>query len=152
MMVPKFRAYIKDLDDLELDFIEIPHEGHFVYGNLIKGGTYSDTDAIVGNLIEVTDEYVNPEWWCSIEKGSAEQATGLEDSNGKEIYVGDIVKSSYKYAQPKISQVIMEDGNSYILGEDLATGNEMLVSDYINEIEVIGNVHENLDLLGAQHE
>ena len=41
----------------------------------------------------------------------------------------------------------MEDGNSYILGEDLATGNEMLVSDYINEIEVIGNVHENLNLL-----
>ena len=147
-----YRAYIKDLDDLELDFTEIPHEGHFVYGNLIKGGTYSDMDAIVGDLIEVTDEYVNPEWWCSIEKGSAEQYTGLKDSNGKEIYVGDIGKSSYKYAQPKISQVIMEDGNSYILGEDLATGNEMLVSDYINEIEVIGNVYENLDLLGAQHE
>ncbi|MCM6825111.1 YopX family protein, partial [Levilactobacillus brevis] len=65
---------------------------------------------------------------------------------------GDIVKSSYKYAQPKISQVIMEDGNSYILGEDLATGNEMLVSDHINEIEVIGNVHTNPELLEAQHD
>ena len=75
--------------------------------------------------------------------------TGLKDANGKEIYVGDIVKSGYKYAQPKISQVIMEYGNSYILGEDLATGNEMLVSDHINEIEVIGNMHENLDLLEA---
>ncbi|WP_226458058.1 YopX family protein [Levilactobacillus brevis] len=78
--------------------------------------------------------------------------TGLKDANGKEIYEGDIVKSSYKYAQPKISQVIMEDGNSYILGEDLATGNEMLVSDHINEIEVIGNMYENLELLEAQHE
>jgi len=142
-----YRLYIKNLDDLELDFTEIPHEGHFVYGNLIKGGTYSDTDAIVGDLIKVTDEYINTEWWCSIEKGSAEQYTGLKDSNGKEIYVGDIVKSSYKYAQPKISQVIMEDGNSYIVGEDLATGNEMLVSDHVNEIEVIGNVHMNLELL-----
>ena len=46
----------------------------------------------------------------------------------------------------------MEDGNSYILREDLATGNEMLVSDYINEIEVIGNVHTNPELLGAQNE
>lgn len=81
-----------------------------------------------------------------------EQFTGLKDANGKEIYVGDIVKSSYKYAQPKISQVIMEDGNSYILGEDLATGNEMLVSDHINEIEVIGNVHTNPELLEAQHD
>ncbi|MCT3306527.1 hypothetical protein EFP30_09170, partial [Lactiplantibacillus pentosus] len=52
-----------------------------------------------------------------------------------------------KYAQPNISQIIMEDGNSYITGEDLATGNEMLVSDHIGEIEVIGNVHENPELL-----
>jgi len=70
-----------------------------------------------------------------------EQFTGLKDVNGKAIYEGDIVKSSYKYAQPKISEVIMEYGNSYILGEDLSTGNEMLVSDHINEIEVIGNMH-----------
>lgn len=78
-----------------------------------------------------------------------EQFTGLTDVNGKDIYEGDIIKSNYKYAQPKISQIIMEDGNSYIAGEDLATGNEMLVSDHVDEIEVIGNVHENPELLEA---
>ncbi|MCG0772121.1 hypothetical protein IMAU10062_01258 [Lactiplantibacillus plantarum] len=76
-----------------------------------------------------------------------EQFTGLTDVNGKDIYEGDIVKSNYKYAQPKVSQIIIEDGNSYILGEDLATGNEMLVSEHVGEIEVIGNVHENAELL-----
>ncbi|MDB1562981.1 YopX family protein [Pediococcus pentosaceus] len=76
-----------------------------------------------------------------------EQFTGLTDVNGKDIYEGDIIKSNYKYAQPKSSQIIVEDGNSYILGEDLATGNEMLVSDHIGEIEVIGNVHTNSELL-----
>jgi len=78
-----------------------------------------------------------------------EQLTGLKDVNGKPIYDGDIVKSNYKYAQPKISQIIMEDGNSYIAGEDLATGNEMLVSDHVEEIEIIGNVHTDGDLIAT---
>lgn len=76
-----------------------------------------------------------------------EQFTGLKDVNDKDIYEGDIIKSNYKYAQPKISQIIMENGNSYIAGEDLATGNEMLVSDHVEEIEVVGNIHTNPELL-----
>ena len=76
-----------------------------------------------------------------------EQFTGLTDANGKPIYEGDIIESDYKYAQPKVSRIMSEKGNSYILGEDLATGNEMLVSDHISEIKVIGNVHKNTELL-----
>jgi len=136
MMVPKFRAW--DADSKKYWNIENWHvEDEYV------------------DLIEPNNSNADPKakrTWKRESDVVIEQSTGLTDINDKDIYVGDIVKSSYKYAQPKISQVIMEDGNSYILGEDLATGNEMLVSDHINEIEVIGNVHENLDLLETQHD
>ena len=102
-------------------------------------GTPSSVNVIVNRKNETWD----------IENDDVEllQYTGLKDVNGKEIYESDIIKSSYKYAQPKVSQIIIENGNSYILGEDLATGNEMLVSDHISEIKVIGNVHANPELL-----
>lgn len=136
MMVPKFRAW-NGYRKIMADYVSAIQNGD-------TQGTPSSVNVIVNGK--------NETWDIKNDHVELLQSTGLKDVNGKEIYVGDIVKSSYKYAQPKISQVIMEDGNSYILGEDLATGNEMLVSDHINEIEVIGNVHTNPELLEAQHD
>ncbi|WP_354632621.1 YopX family protein [Levilactobacillus brevis] len=137
-MIPKFRVWDETQHKmLQVDCIEfIDGKAYWVEASPADGNVQGGNDGPVGDNSQL----------------KLEQYTGLKDANGKEIYEGDIVKSSYKYAQPKISQVIMEDGNSYILGEDLATGNEMLVSDHINEIEVIGNMYENLELLEAQHE
>ncbi|WP_225427460.1 YopX family protein, partial [Levilactobacillus brevis] len=125
-MIPKFRVWDETQHKmLQVDCIEfIDGKAYWVEASPADGNVQGGNDGPVGDNSQL----------------KLEQYTGLKDANGKEIYEGDIVKSSYKYAQPKISQVIMEDGNSYILGEDLATGNEMLVSDHINEIEVIGNV------------
>ncbi|MBU5273749.1 YopX family protein [Levilactobacillus brevis] len=129
IMIPKFRVWDETQHKmLQVDCIEfIDGKAYWVEASPADGNVQGGNDGPVGDNSQL----------------KLEQYTGLKDANGKEIYEGDIVKSSYKYAQPKISQVIMEDGNSYILGEDLATGNEMLVSDHINEIEVIGNVHTN---------
>ena len=137
-MIPKFRVWDETQHKmLQVDYIEfIDGKAYWVEASPADGNVQGGNDGPVGDNSQL----------------KLEQYTGLKDANGKEIYEGDIVKSSYKYAQPKISQVIMEDGNSYILGEDLATGNEMLVSDHINEIEVIGNVHTNPELLEAQHD
>ena len=147
-MVPKFRAYIKDLD--EFDYNDVPHKGHFVYGNLIKGKPNDDVDAIVGDLIEINDEYVNAEWWCSIEKGSAEQYTGIKDINGKEIYEGDLIITRPAYAGEESKRGVVQYGICRAeFSYEVRKGDHRSIwsSNEYRTYEVIGNVHESQELL-----
>lgn len=77
------------------------------------------------------------------------QSTGLFDKNGKEIYEDDIVR------------ITLTDGFRYVVGEDGAVKyklgafyilnglDEYLISDFhIDDIEVVGNIYENPELLG----
>lgn len=148
-----FRAYIKDTDDL--DYNDVPHKGHFVYGNLIKGKPNDDVDAIVGDLIEIHDEYVNVEWWQSIEKGSAEQSTGMNDANGKEIYEGDIIITHPEYDGEESKRGIVKYGNCRAeFTYEIRKGDNRTIwsSNEYRTYEVIGNVHTNPELLEAQHD
>lgn len=73
-----------------------------------------------------------------------EQYTGLKDKNGKEIYEGDIVVNTY-----------YDDGEMYIIlwvDDSVAFGMESLddMELYklpLESLEVIGNIHENPELL-----
>ncbi len=75
-----------------------------------------------------------------------EQCTGLKDKNGNLIYEGDVVEYESRYWAVFYSIPTMEWG---LVGDDYSVyGNKMKRADtYVIDCEIIGNIHENGDLL-----
>jgi len=71
------------------------------------------------------------------------QYTGLTDKNGKEIYEGDIVRNNWNGDAEEIRDIrsvdwLLSDG--FLAGQDAGDGK-------LTDAEIIGNVHENPELL-----
>ena len=77
------------------------------------------------------------------EKYTLMQFTGMFDKNGKEIYEGDIVKDLEYKIIGKIEYI------EYMTGYFLVYGKSKCISS-ICEVEVIGNVWEDNELLGGE--
>ncbi|WP_248846977.1 YopX family protein [Lactiplantibacillus plantarum] len=84
-----------------------------------------------------------------------EQFTGLKDMNGKDIYIGDIVN-----VWSNMSELTMDPTVNEIISKDLfgipgmflkPVGTHLIepcLHDYwSNQFEIIGNIHENAELL-----
>ena len=116
-----------------------PSNGAWVYGSLV----YSDEirPAIyfqTGNgLVKVMDwVYVNPE--------TIGQFTNLYDKNKKEIYEGDILK--VPYTQERIEVRFVRGVFAFLWNGDL--DDEAPINTPTQEwAEVIGNIHDNPELL-----
>lgn len=82
-----------------------------------------------------------------------EQYTGLKDKNGKEIYEGDVVRvvRSYGYGfLPKGAKAKIEFDEKELCYKLRGQGEFRLTAK--KELEVIGNIHENPELLGEEEE
>lgn len=72
------------------------------------------------------------------------QYTGLKDKNGKEIYEGDIVMDCINYSKYKVMYVV-ENWTGYV-AETLDEAECWYLYEF-SELEVIGNIYENPELL-----
>lgn len=105
------------------------------------------------------DDYEDFEYKDVTDKLELGQYTGLHDKNGKEIYEGDIVLlDCYYYEEPAFDgefKVIYDDINGMWLLVDLENKDRGFAfgeirSYYKAEIEVIGNIYDNPELLGGE--
>ena len=118
-MIPKFRLY--DIVHEEMEYFEDYRDLSYMFSGL---------DSDNGFYEELM------------------QSTGLLDINGKEIYIGDLVKYDLNINDTIDERVyeVVDNGFELIL-EHVFTAWHL--SECINSVEVIGNIHQNPNLLEA---
>ncbi|CAK1250102.1 YopX family protein, partial [Fructobacillus cardui] len=133
----------------EIKFREWDQNRHEIYGGDIPGMSYGhreDFDDMVGfrfahtELIdyEGTEEFKN--------KRILEQYTGLHDKNGKEVYEGDIVEWM-DYETKRIGYVVFNPDIEFVTANYIFEFGNFAYQDTENYLTIVGNIHENPELL-----
>lgn len=118
-MIPKFRAY----DGGSLNRMYQPDEVMVGGGNI----WIIDEDSVAGEWIVNNDIHLM-------------QSTGLKDKNGKEIFEGDVVKCNGLLGT-------IESFKAMWICSFVKYNNYQKVGFFAQEIEVVGNIYENPELL-----
>ena len=127
----KFRAW--DVENQTWTFVTL--------GDLVCGACLSSGDKSLSG---------GPQIW--------EQSTGLKDKNSKEIYEGDILRTTDRVTVKDlifpIGVVEFKQQAFWICNVPSErpdfTHNETLLKYWETDLEVIGNIHENPELLGGE--
>ena len=159
----------------EIEFRGKTKQGNWAYGVPVESRTNCENwyiELVKAIEYETDIEYSTYVESEEIDENTLGQYTGLKDKNGKKIYEGDIVKSTYKekrnfYGQNYISEmnfteevVWSNDYNGWCLKITDDGINLYRRFNYCEEVrnikldnvEVIGNIYDNPELLEEESE
>ncbi|HEF5072404.1 YopX family protein [Campylobacter jejuni] len=135
-------------DNIEKKYIKTPHG---LYIENTEHNDASNCNRIIENYDHVGFSVDNPynwkneEYYNNEESLSIELFTGFYDKNGKKIYEGDILENKMTMEDLPY-KVVFKWGVFYLV--EIDGNDEDLMSEFLfMELEVIGNIHENAELL-----
>lgn len=132
-MIPRYRGLSSDENS----------KGKMQYGYLIADGEQA---FIINEVIEANEQYITIGSWCPVYPKTIGQSTGLFDKNGKEVFVGDVIKCT----RGCLHEVYIEKeyGGTYI-GDMPAIYLKGIRNGYAwtGDEVIIGNIYENPELL-----
>lgn len=130
--------------------------GEWVYGNLIQmdeGGSQSFIFPFYKYASSLACNQIVSMFMVAVDPTTVGQFTGRCDKNGKKIFEGDIVTypdgdGGYEYCDETINSGVVTWGDEsalfYITNNYSAEFPDMW--DCVDEMEVIGNIHDNPEL------
>jgi hypothetical protein len=122
-------------------------DGKWIYGDYQRVVNFGDT-VIQHCIVETKSKFDIIEIYKVIPESVA-QFTGLIDKNGKKIFEGDIVTGRFLHSLPINSFIAFRNGAFGLLWDRAGAETFDAFTSLCNiEYEVIGNIHDNPELLG----
>ena len=116
-------------------------DGEWVYGSFCMDAREQFNGLCgVDGFIRLYDKAKGKMQTYEVDRETVGQYTGLLDKHGKRIFEGDIVDyiSSDVIGNPKTGTIIVEDMTDY---------DTMIYLNHSDELQIIGNIHDNPELL-----